>query len=172
MLSEKNLSMFMGEDSYQKYAKGKTGEKLYSILNELIKISRKQQETYKSEFTRSVNWAKEYCTIQLKVARQSGHTYAMIETSLSRFSESIIISKGITANNHIKKMKREQRGCQKGHSTLLTINSLDIIKGLNNNIEAVFVDQHSTIDKTKEEEIYETCLPLITDKPFFFIFIQ
>jgi sialic acid synthase SpsE len=171
MLPEKDLSMFMGEESYQKYAKGKTGEKLYSILNELIKISREQQETYKSEFSRSVSWAKEYCTIRLKVARQSGHTYAMIETSLSRFSKSIIISKGITANSYIKKSIKEQRGCQKGNIILLTTYSLENIKGLND-IEAVFVDRHSTIDKTKEEEIYKTCLPLITDKPFFFILVQ
>ena len=160
----------MREESYQKYAKGKTGEKLYSILNELIKISRKQQEAYESERSQSISWAKEFCTIQLKVSRQSGHTYAMIETALSRFSESVIISTA-TSINHIKKDIKEQRGCQKGNTTLLTINTLNKIKELNN-IEAIFVDCHSTINNAKEEEIYETCLPLITDKPFFFIFIQ
>jgi len=158
----------------QKYARGKAGEELYSILNKLIDISEKQQEKFeKMHFCSSISWAKEFCTIHLQTARQAGHTYALIETAITRFNKSIIISPKIAMSERIKiEMKKQREPQQTGEVTLATTDSLDKLRGLGN-IDAIFVDCSFMLSKSKKEEIYNTCFYMKKeDKPFFFIFVQ
>ena len=143
-----------------KYIRGRTGEKLYSILNELIDISEKQQQKFeKMHFGNSLAKAKEFRTIHLQTARQAGHTYALIETAITRFDKSIILSPNVAMSNHIKTAIKKQRESQQtGEVVLATTNSLDRLRGLDNidAIDAVFIDCSFMLSKSKKEDIYTT----------------
>ena len=162
----------MGKE-HQKNARGRTGEKLYSILNELIDISEDQQKKYRSKhFYDTISWVKEYCTIQLKTARQAGHTYALVETAITRFENPVIISPQFTMSQHIEECIKDQRNqYQTGTPILATVNSLDRLIELVK-IDAVFIDCSFMLSDNKKTTIYNKFLELAKSKPFFFIFVE
>ena len=158
---------------HQKYARGKTGEKLYSILNELIDISEDQQRHMSKYFYDNLSFAKEYCTIQLKTARQAGHTYALIETAITRFEKPVIVTAQFMMSQRIEAAIKEQRNQhQTGIPILATIKTLERVIGIGD-IDAVFVDCAFMLSDNKKTEIYNIFLRMMTkDKPFFFIFVE
>jgi len=162
----------MGKE-HQKYARGRTGEKLYSILNELIDISEDQQKKHKAKhFYDNLSWAKEFCTIQFKTARQSGHTYALIEVAITRFESPAIVTPRSIMNRHIEESIKKQRNqYQTGVPILTTIDSLDRLRGVGK-IDAVLVDCSFMVSDNKKEEIYNIFSEKTQDKPFFFIFVE
>lgn len=148
-------------------------KKLYSILNGLIDISEDQQKKYRENMhINSLSWAKEFCTIQLRTARQAGHTCALVETAITRFEKPVIITAAFMMSRRIEKSIKEQRNQhQTGMPILTTVNTLERVIGIGD-VDAVFVDCAFMLSDNKKQEIYDHFLPMVKDKPFFFIFVE
>jgi len=117
-----------------------------------------------------MQWAKEFCTIHVRTARQSGHTYSVIQTASNRFSMSVILSSKLMMSNYIKREIRKQK-LKEENMILSSIHNLYRLKGLSP-IDAVIVDCAFLLSKNKKEEIYNHFLPMIRNEPFFFIFVE
>lgn len=147
------------------------GHHVYTALRTLVTASRMQQHAMMQYFGdyHSMQWAKEMASINMRTARQSGHSNAIKELTEDLFHKSFVgFHNGQAAGlSGIKNFFVEGS---------LSRGTLDrSIRGID--LDAVIVDTASYFKPESIDKIYEIFLPhmeanIRAGKPFFFIFVQ
>lgn len=120
---------------------------------------------------------KEFCTVKVCTARQSGHTVAMLRIGKDLFDKSLYLFHNESMRYRIKNMAEKDYPQEMllGRYEFDSINSMDRIIGNNfeNRLEAVFVDTATFVSNNKKEMIYEHLGNTLARKPYyFFIFVE
>lgn len=169
------------------------GNRTYKALECLWLNSKEMQNAHfirRFRVDDAVAHAKEFGTVKMATARQSGHSTAIANFLVKHNKMSWLVlaenqniveriaqitSKIITDNPKIdSSTKITKRNIQFKNGAFInfdSINAIDNIRGME--LDGVIVDCASFISKTKIEELYRTALPSMRLKPYvFFIFVQ
>lgn len=164
----------------------------YEALKRLVDNSYYSQLTH-IDHNDEKSHLKEFCTIRMCTARQSGHTTAMCKIAKEYFDKVIFISpqydmaerlnlifcnmvyeqsqRNISECPEFTKVTKNEISTKNGYYFFGSQNSLDIFRG--REVEAVFIDGSFAITSKKEDDIYMTLAPCMSKYPQrFFIFIQ
>jgi hypothetical protein len=160
---------------------------VYDALKILIDLSEKAQNEHFNDNNvyNSTQFLKEFCTIKLKTARQTGHTESIFnllkDKGLNIFY--IYMSRQLGdmfLNKYEKYYEKEVNYDMGNYSILGRIIDNCVFGNLKtrlmgksfDNIDAIVVDNYSFLPKEKEEFIYHNLVTKKSNDPFFIIFLQ
>jgi hypothetical protein len=164
---------------------------VYDALKILIELSRDAQDKHTHQAYVSVKeWAKEYCTIHVGSARQTGHTEAVRRLI---FEDGMNIGY-LSFSHHIFNDFKNTYNERRQHSKLDDCGNLEFCGSYNNdipnliqgrdfsNLDAIVFDNSSFLSQKKKDKIYNeimaSLLPALygcgqkREKPLFIIFLQ
>ena len=155
-------------------------------------------QTNNTNNTNNYQYHKEYCTIKMSTARRTGHTTAIINTSLKYFNKTLILAPTLDIATNIKstflninipntninigkKYALNSHSLKPSQTDIIEINDKQFHFGSLNTInnfrgyqlEAVYVDVACMMNNKQEKDIYDTLAPCMHNYPYkYFIFIE
>jgi len=167
---------------------------IYDALKILIELSRKAQKRHENQAYFSIKeWAKEYCTIHVGSARQTGHTEAVRRLIFEEGMNVGYMSFSYRLCKNFKdiysRRKQESKSYNCGNLEFcgsFSSDTLNLLMGRNfSNLDAIVFDNSSFLSQKKKDKIYgafmSSLLPALYGcgqggwkrvKPFFIIFLQ
>ena len=146
-----------------------TGEKLYEALKILVELTKFAQNNFPNQtYLSSKQWAKEFCTINLRVPRRSGHDYCIAQFLKDNPDLCPVIFAPVRSIEEILKQELKEH---KVNNTLYSGSNINALRGIKN-INCAICTCASMMSKTKIEKIYDLSLVYIPVNPnFLFLMI-
>lgn len=151
--------------------------KLIESITSLIELSRIHQSelVLNQAHVGSLRWLKESCTVKVCGPRRCGHTTAICHLLTTEFNKAVIVA---TCRKTARILEYTIRSHNLQDRALVrSASSFDTLKGIDDEVEAIIVDNASDYQPDGVELIYSQAIPFAEklrkeNRPFLLVFLQ
>ena len=147
---------------------------IYDALNILIELSREFQNSH-HRINLKINpksWAKEFCTVKVCSSRGSGHTESIVKLIEDGMNIGCFFPNHRMASMFRRDYKDRIKKSKNGKLVFCIGSNISSLEGGQFfDLDAVAIDVPEFFSSEKIDKIYNTILPNVLEKEFFFIFV-